>query len=568
MRLRLRTTALVVAGGLAMCMVTSACAGASGAGAKTRAASALPAADINAVPYSEVKSGGTLRLAFNNFPSQFNVYQANGLTVASTTIMRSLMPTPFITNAQGNPVADPAYVTSYKVTDPDKAKHIAESVTLNLNPKAVWSNGEPITAHDYVVQWQALNGTNPKFDSVGTTGYADIGSVTQGSNKYQVTYTFSTPFGEWYSLFGTVYPAQYYEAPDGFDNGYLDRIPVTGGPFVVQSIDRAAETITLARNPRFWWREAKLSSIVVDTLSETAAVQALANGELDDYAVSDAADYDKVKDTPGIKARIASSSTWIDLIFNAKNSVLDSQPVRQALEMAVNRQAVIASQMKGLPVTGVEPMGNHILLPQQQGYENESGEYGADDPTGAGKLLTEAGWTVGAGGYRYKDGKRMALTITIPSGSNIGLSIVQLVQAMYKSIGVQTTIQTVNASDYYDDYYANGNYEITLLGWANSPYPISGSYPLYETPAGGSGSQNTGGISSSSVDALFGQALGDADVSQARTLADRADALIWQEGHDLPLYVQPNIEMEKADLANWGAFGLGQPDYTAIGYTS
>jgi peptide/nickel transport system substrate-binding protein len=57
-------------------------------------------------------------------------------------------------------------------------------------------------------------------------------------------------------------------------------------------------------------------------------------------------------------------------------------------------------------------------------------------------------------------------------------------------------------------------------------------------------------------------------VARSHAIADQADALIWQEGHDIPLFAEPDVEMQKSDLANWGAWGLGLPDYTAIGFTS
>jgi peptide/nickel transport system substrate-binding protein len=61
---------------------------------------------------------------------------------------------------------------------------------------------------------------------------------------YQVTYTFSTPFGEWYSLFGILYPAAYNSSPSLFDTGYLNKIPVTAGPFELGGIDQSSPDVT------------------------------------------------------------------------------------------------------------------------------------------------------------------------------------------------------------------------------------------------------------------------------------------------------------------------------------
>lgn len=570
LRHRYRARAVCTAGALAFGLLAAACSGSSGGsgGSKGGSAPALPAQNINATPYNQVKSGGTLRLPIGGFPSQYNFNQVNGTTTAVSAIMSAVMPTPFITTGTGQTENDPAYVTSYKVVQADPAKNIKQSVTLELNAKAKWSNGQPITANDYITQWKALNGSNSKFDPSGTAGFSDIGDVTQGSSPYEVTYTFATPFGEWPSLFGIIFPAQYNATPSAFDNGYLNKIPVTGGPFKVAKLDTSAQTVTLVRDPSFWWRPAKLNSIVYVTLDEAAAVQALANNEIDNDEIFNVSEYDKVKNTPGLTARVASSLLWPDIIFNAKNDVTSDVKVRQALEMAIDRPAIISSQMKGLPVPQIQPLDNHILMPMQVGYKDDSGPYGTYNPSQAEKILTQEGWTPGAGGVRTKNGKPMELTIAIPSGDDIASSIAQLAQQMFAVVGLKTTIRTINSNDYFNDYFNTGNFQMAIFEWDDPPYTISGSQPEYQSPQGSNVFQNPGGIYDPRIDKLFNQALDTTNVAASHALADQADALIWQEGHDLPLFAEPDIEMQKANLANYGAWGMGLPDYTAIGYTS
>lgn len=555
-----------LAGALAALLAAGLAAGcsSSGGGTSTAAGATLPDININAVPYDKVPSGGTLRLQINGYPTQFNFNQTDGATEAVSEIMSAVMPTPFLTDAAGNPQPDPAYVSSYKVVSASGAQH--QTVQLDLNPSARWSDGTPITAADYIAQWQATNGSNSAFDPAGTTGLNDVSAVTQGATPYQVTYTFSQPFGEWAAIFGILFPAAYNESPSKFDNGYLNQIPVTGGPFKVGNLDSSSQTVTLVRDPSFWWRPAKLDSIVFENLSDDAAVQALANGELDDVEVADVAQYDKVKDTPGITARIAISALWPAITFNGKNPILADVQVRRALEMAVDRTAVISSAMKGLPVPAVPPLDNHIILPSQTGYENDSGQYGTYNPTAAEALLSAAGWKPGAGGIRYKAGQPLKLTMLLASGDTVGASAAQLVQAMYKQVGLDLVLKTINSNDYFQDYVDEGNFQIGLWEWDDTPYPISGAQSVFQQPQGSNLFENFGSISSPQIDNLFNQALGTTDVAQARQTADKADALIWAEGHDLPLFTEPDIEMEKADLANWGAFGLELPDYTLVGY--
>jgi peptide/nickel transport system substrate-binding protein len=336
----------------------------------------------------------------------------------------------------------------------------------------------------------------------------------------------------------------------------------------VQSINQSAQTVTLVRDPNFWWRPAKLDKIVVISLSQQAAVQALANNEIDDDEVFNVSQYDEVKNTPGFTTRVASSLLWPDILFNSKNGVTDDVKVRQALEMAIDRPAIITSQMKGLPVSGIQPLDNHVLVPMQVGYKDDSGALGTYNPKEAETILSQEGWVPGPGGVRTKDGKPMQLTIDIPSGDDIASSIAQLAQQMWMVVGFKTTIQTINQNDYFTDYFNTGNFQIGIFEWDDPPYTVSNSESMFQSPQGSNVFQNPGGISNPKIDQLFNTALENTNVAQSHATVDQADALIWQEGHDLPLFLEPDIEVEKANLANWGAWGMGLPDYTDVGYTS
>src|SRR4030095_12614921 len=90
-------------------------------------------------------------------------------------------------------------------------------VTYKLNPKAVWYDGTPISAADFIAQWKALNGTNPAYQTSSNTGYNQIESVVQGADKFEVVVTFKTPFADWKSLFWPLYPASTNSDPTAFN---------------------------------------------------------------------------------------------------------------------------------------------------------------------------------------------------------------------------------------------------------------------------------------------------------------------------------------------------------------
>jgi peptide/nickel transport system substrate-binding protein len=62
------------------------------------------------------------------------------------------------------------------------------------------------------------------------------------------------------------------------------------------------------------------------------------------------------------------------------------------------------------------------------------------------------------------------------------------------------------------------------------------------------------------------QAARTTDPAQAAALYNQADKLIWQQGHSLELYQRPQLLAVRKGLANFGASGLADWDYTKIGW--
>ena len=71
---------------------------------------------------------------------------------------------------------------------------------------------------------------------------------------------------------------------------------------------------------------------------------------------------------------------------------------------------------------------------------------------------------------------------------------------------------------------------------------------------------------SDEIDALYPQANQELDRTKAIELANRADALIWQQVHSLTIYQRPELVACKKGLVNFGAFGFADWGYEDIGW--
>ena len=66
--------------------------------------------------------------------------------------------------------------------------------------------------------------------------------MRRGRDDYEVVVTFARPFGDWKSLFSPLLPASTNGTPEAFNTAWLNKIPVTAGPFRFGGFDQTAKT--------------------------------------------------------------------------------------------------------------------------------------------------------------------------------------------------------------------------------------------------------------------------------------------------------------------------------------
>lgn len=555
----------------ALALVATACGGGGGGNSSGGGGSSgqkLPAdtVQINQTATDQIKDGGTLRWPVDQYSSQWNYNQLNGPEASTFSVVYSLMPDVYKVEADGTAVADPNYVTSMKLTSTSPK----QVVTYELNPKAKWSDGTPITWKDFAAQEKALNGKNAAFQVASSIGYDHVASVTEGKNQFEVKVTFAKPYADWRGLFGPLYPAKYNSTPKLFNSGYLNKIPVTAGPFKLGSLNSTQQTVTVERDPKWWGPKPKLDSIVFRTLSDAATAQSFANGEIDFFTIgSNASNYKMAKGVKGTRIDVTRSLDWRHVTFNGRSPKLSDPKVRQAIALGVNRTAIASSDLQGLPEPAV-PLNNHIFVNGQKGYQDNAGAFGKYSPSEAKKMLDAAGWKLGSGGIRSKGGQKLELRLVIPAQTGVATNEAQLLSAMMQQIGVKIDINSVPTNDFFDKYVSPGNFDLTVFTWLGNAFPVSGSYSIYQNPTGSGTNlniyQNYSRVGTDQIDAAFQKALSNLDPKGYIDDSNAADKLLWPEMQNLPFYQRSVITAAKSTLANLGSTTFPIIDYTKIGF--
>jgi glutathione transport system substrate-binding protein len=502
---------------------------------------------------SSVKSGGTLTFALDEDVAGFNSLSAGDSEFILAEILDQTLPRVYVVQPDLKPALNTEVVTSASVV-----KTNPQTVVYQINPKAVWSDGVPISADDFIYNWQAQSG-NPKFKDVGgkpylpagTSGYNQIASVTGSNGGKTVTVVFSKPYGDWQSLFSQANPLipAHIAKKAGFDAGFQNfgpSVQVSGGPYEIQSYTKGEDLVEV-RNPHYWGPPGTLSKIVFRfILSDDQQPPAVQNGEVNmvNPVLASTPFLDSVKSIPNFTVKVQPALEFQHMDFNQSNPYLALSSVRHAIAYGTNRQEMITRIVAPL-TTAIGPLNNRLLMPTEPGYADTNNGYGAFDPAKAKSMLQQAGMTMGSDGYFHPNfgpekGQDFTLSISTTSGVEVRSEIEQLFQADMKAIGIKINIQNYTANTLFGTIGPKGEFQIIEFAWVTSPF-ISANQSIYCSYTSAVCGNNWDHYSDPKVDTLFDQALSAIDPAQATTLYNQIDGLLWSDMATLPLFQNPDL---------------------------
>ncbi|MDH6135046.1 peptide/nickel transport system substrate-binding protein [Kitasatospora sp. MAA4] len=478
-----------------------------------------PASDLTSGDRTAVRDGGTVRWAVDEVPASLDVYRPTA-TPDTELIAHALLPSLFRPDDRARPTPDPDYLVGADATD--------RTVVYRLNPKAVWSDGKPLAAADFTAQWTGLRDSLP--------GYAAIESIAPGADPHQVKVTFKQPYAQWRALFSPLYPAV--------------GLPVTGGPLALKSLDAKGGKASLVRNPQWWGDPVKVDGI--DFLATPNRLDALDQGTVDVAALDGAVDSSlsalkRAETLPGLSLHRAAAPSFTQLTLNGARGPLAEPAVRRAVAACVDRRAVAEAALAPLGLPAV-PLGNHLLMADQDGYQDDSGAIAAT----ARNL-------------------HLDLTLLLPDGSATARRAADALVAQLAPDGITVHPQAVPGDGFVRDHLAGGDWDLALFSWPATAFPAADERPLYAKPrpdADGRpvAGQNFGGSGTDEIDHLFDQALAEPDPAAQAELLRQADVRIWQLGHSVPLYQRPELVAVRAGVAGAGAFGFAWPRWQDLGF--
>ncbi|MFI6048090.1 ABC transporter family substrate-binding protein [Nocardia sp. NPDC051321] len=515
--------------------------------------------DINPKDVSELRDGGNLRLSLSALPQNWNGLSNDGNDAETAALLRPTMPRAFKTDAAANLSVNTDYFTDIQLTSTEPK----QVVTYTINPKAVWSDGTPITWEDIQSQAHAMSGADKSFLIAATAGFDRVEKVERGVDDKQAVITFAKHYADWRGQFaGTTFffPKSVTSTAEAFNKSLIQDPGPSAGPFMVQSVDRAQGRVVLGHNPKWWGDKPKLDTITFSVLDNAAQLPALQNNEIDAVGIASRDELKTAQNTAGIALRRAPGNQWSHLTFNgASGSILADAKLRVAISKAIDRQAIATATQNGL-VENPKPLNNHIYMRGQEGYQENNLPF---DPTAAAKELDDLGWKLN-GDVREKDGRKLEIR-DVMYNQDVWVQIAQIIQQNLAQVGVKLNIETKPGNGFFTDGIIPGNFDVGQWSWVGDPFPLSSLSQIWGyNPDDVQG--NYGRIGSPELNDLIEQAVSELDPKKAIELANQVDRKVFEEGHSLPLTQTPGNIAVRANLANFGAAGLATYDYTKIGF--
>ncbi len=449
----------------------------------------------------QLKTDSTVTVAVRALPSNFNPGTPAGDNQVTQMVMAQVWPSPFVTTSSLE-VAGSAMLVSAEVHGVSPLK-----VVYQINAKAAWSDGTPITAADFVYDWhERLQDSDALPDAGIIAGYRDIASIIGTNGGRTVTVTFKQPFSQWQELFSYLPPAQVGQRL-GWEKAFAgfspDRV-LSGGPFEITSY-RPGHELTLSRNPSYWGPAPTIARIrfVVEP-SSAAMLAGLERGSLSLAEVPATVPAPGVLGVGAVGMEGAARATkalrgrrnplaWTgslsdrlwQLCFNFDDPLTADLLLRKGIEHAIDRSAVVAAS-EDLVDPRVHVAVSRLLVSGETSATGASPVARAPDlyqPSAALRAFSQAGYSLGAGGLMRAAGTGPPLVLDLlePAGNWAVDQAGLVIQSELGAIGVRLVIKRLSLVSMLEHQLPQGNYEMAL-----APFAVGGTIaallPEYSNP--------------------------------------------------------------------------------------
>ncbi len=441
---------------------------------------------------------------------------------------------------------------------------------------AKWGDGKPVICADFIASQKIA--TSPNVAVGEKEQWTQVEKIdVDPKNPKKCTFKYDKAIWSFYQL------AQFFPVPahlelsvfekhgkakEGYEkNSNYVRNPTNSGlyngPYVITEV-KLGSHVAFAPNPHFYGKKPNIQKVIVKLIPNTGTMEAnLRSGTIDMVSVlgldfDQALAFEKKAKAEGLPfdVQFVPSVTYEHIDLNLDNAILKDVKVRKALLYSINRDDLVKALFEGRQEVAV-----HNVSPKDPWFTKDPKvitTYAYSKRTG-GKLLDEAGWKMGADGFRSKDGKRLSLTFQTTAGNKTRELVQVYLQNQWKQNGIEVLVKNEPARVFFGDTMSKRKFAgLALFAWVsspeNSPRSTLSSKAIPSNKNGWSG-QNYMGWANAQVDKDLDALDLEFDAKKRTALVHDILKQYTDEVPVLPLYYRSDISVVPKNLKNYKMSG-------------
>ncbi|HXA70354.1 MAG TPA: peptide ABC transporter substrate-binding protein [Stellaceae bacterium] len=483
-----------------------------------------------------------LRIANQGEPETLDPQKTS--TTVESNVLRNLF--------EGLVVQDPKGNVAPGVAETWTASEDGVAYTFKLRADAKWSNGDPVTAGDFVFSLRRIQDPKTKSQyaevlypiknaqevNTGKAELSALGVKAVDAKTLEITLKAPTPYFLQLLTHQTGLPVNEKVVTALGDEWVKPGKMVSNGAYMLDDV-KPASHIKIVKNPNYWGAsKVAIDTVIFDPSEDRAAVlKRYRAGEFD--IVYNDLPNDQLawlKENMPKDLHIAPYAGVYYYTFNTAKPPLNDLRVRQALTMAVNREVLVDKiTLAGeLPAYGFIPDGTANYTSQRVSWAKLSQ---AEKDAEASKLMKEAG---------YGPEKPLKLQLAYNTSEN-HKKIAVAIAAMWKKLGVDVDLVNTELKVHYANL-RQGDFEVGRAGWI-ADYNDAQNYLFLSQTS--TKQQNYAKFSNPEYDKLMDQAAVTSDVPKRAQLMQQAETILLKELPVLPIYFYVSKNLVSTKVKGW-----------------
>lgn len=488
-------------------------------------------------------------------------------------------------------------VANEKFGSYEKVKDKPLTIKYTINDGVQWSDGQPVSADDLLLQWAAMSGhfndatLNEKFAVVSGTAYFHAAGDTAGLSKTELpvisddrktlTLTYTTPYSDWETALGSpvTIPAHIVAARSGlmdapalsallasvpqgdpaktvpanpelrkvadfWNTGFDSKsmpdpsLALSNGPYLVKGIT-ADKELLLARNPDYSWGEVpKVDTLTVHYEADPKKAIAALGAQTADV-ISPAPTAQRLTqlaglESSGVAIQQGQGLGFEQLVLNFKG-VFAEKDLRTAFLYTVPRQQIV-NDVATLVDPEAKVLNSFTFRPAQVPYKESAGSNGSNQFPANRAETADPGETSLDKAKELLDGARPTVRILYNKDDADRVAEYSLIAAAAQEAGFTVTDAGRDGATWQSALH-DGVFDVALYGWTANASGSAQVPQIFRTGA----ASNLNNFSDPVVDQLTEDLAVNPDAAKQNALKMQLDKLVFDAGYGLPLFQRTTL---------------------------